>query len=237
MNQKYLYLIVDLTAISLPFIFSFHPKANFSKKWKYLWPAILLPAIFFLIWDEWFTRMGVWGFNREYLTGIYVFSLPIEEILFFICIPYACVFTYEAVGYFSKKNYVERFAPSITLTLGVLLFVIAGLNFEKWYTSSAFFLCSIFLFYLRFVLKPSYLGKFYSTFLFILIPFFMVNGILTGTGLENPIVWYNDAENIGIRMGTIPIEDTFYGMLLLLINVVIFESRQIKKNQSVQQKS
>lgn len=229
MNSKYLYLVIDLASLSLPLLFSFYPKANFSKKWKYLWPAILLPATFFLIWDEWFTSMGIWGFNPQYLIGIYFFSLPLEEVLFFICIPYACVFTYEAVGYLSKKDYLERFAPSTTLILGVTLLLLAGFNIHRWYTTITFFLCSIFLMYLHFNLKPAYLGKFYLAFLFILIPFFLVNGILTGTGLENPIVWYNDAENLGIRIGTIPVEDTFYGMLLILMNVVIFERLQKKE--------
>lgn len=228
MNSKYLYLIIDLAAVSLPFLFSFHPKANFSKKWKYLWPAILLPGVFFLIWDEWFTRMGIWGFNPEYLTGIYLYSLPIEEILFFICIPYACVFSYEAVGYFSKNKFQRSTANKITPIL-ILLFIIVGtINIQHWYTATTSLLSALFLLYVHFKLKPAYLTQFYITYLFILIPFFIVNGILTGTGIEGQVVWYNDTENLGLRLGTIPVEDVFYGMLLILMNVTLFEWLQAR---------
>ncbi|HRK53344.1 MAG TPA: lycopene cyclase domain-containing protein [Cyclobacteriaceae bacterium] len=228
MNSKYLYLIIDLAAVSLPFLFSFHPKANFSKKWKYLWPAILLPGVFFLIWDEWFTRMGIWGFNPEYLTGIYLYSLPIEEILFFICIPYACVFSYEAVGHFSKNKFQRSTANKITLIL-ILLFIIVGtINIQHWYTATTSLLSALFLLYIHFKLKPAYLTQFYITYLFILIPFFIVNGILTGTGIEGQVVWYNDTENLGLRLGTIPVEDIFYGMLLILMNVTLFEWLQAR---------
>ncbi|MEQ8363822.1 MAG: lycopene cyclase domain-containing protein [Cyclobacteriaceae bacterium] len=228
MNSKYLYLVIDLAAISLPFFFSFHPKANFSKKWKYLWPAILLPGAFFLVWDEWFTRMDVWGFNPVYLSGVYFFNLPIEEILFFICIPYACVFTYEAVGYFSKKDFSGATANKVTLILLVLLSIVAISNLNRWYTFSTALLCVLFLLYVHLKLKPSYLGKFYFTYLIILIPFFIVNGILTGTGIEDQVVWYDNTENLGLRIGTIPVEDVFYGMLLIFMNVTVFESLQAR---------
>lgn len=228
MNSKYLYLIIDLAAVSLPFLFSFHPQANFSKKWKYLWPAILLPGLFFLIWDEWFTRMGVWGFNPEYLTGIYLYSLPIEEILFFICIPYACVFSYEAVGHFSKNKFQRSTANKITPILILLLIIVGTINIQHWYTATTSLLSALFLLYIHFKLKPAYLTQFYITYLFILIPFFIVNGILTGTGIEGQVVWYNDTENLGLRLGTIPVEDIFYGMLLILMNVTLFEWLQAR---------
>lgn len=230
LSPAYLYLIIDLGAISLPLLFSFHPKISFHQKWKYVWPAILFPALPFLVWDALFTYMGVWGFNPKYLLGVHFFRLPVEEILFFICIPYACLFTYEAVKQLSARDYLQSHTKSITRILIVVLFLVGIFNFTRWYTSVTFISCSMFLFFILRSEVTGYLGKFYYAFLWILIPFFLVNGILTGTSLESPIVWYNDDENLGIRLLSIPLEDVFYGMLLILMNISIFERLQAKRS-------
>lgn len=220
---KYLYLVINFLSILFPLLFSFYPKANFSHKWKYLWPAILIPALIFIAWDNWFTGMGVWGFSSRYTTGVHILNLPIEEILFFISIPYACVFTYEAVNYFRKTDPLPQHGGSVNWVLIVGLLATGIKNSDRWYPAVTSISLALFLMFLVLVVKPAWLGRFYFAFIFILIPFFIVNGILTGTGLVEPVVWYNNQENLGIRMGTIPIEDTFYGMLLILMNVSIFE--------------
>jgi lycopene cyclase domain-containing protein len=223
LNPKYLYLTLNIASILFPFLFSFYPKANFSKKWKYLWVAILIPAVVFIAWDEFLTTLSVWGFNPKYVTGIYIGSLTLEEILFFICIPYACVFTYEALKYLVKEDYFAKQQKNISIILILALFLVGVFNLDKWYTSVTFLSLAVYLSILEFVVKSKFLSRFYFAFLFILIPFFIVNGILTGTGLDEPVVRYNNDENLGIRMLTIPVEDTFYGMLLLVMNVSIFE--------------
>lgn len=221
--MNYLYLLVDLSAISIPLLFSFHPRILLYKQWAYVWPAILIATVLFCIWDSYFTKIGVWGFNPSYVSGLYFFHLPIEEILFFICIPYACVFTYFCFGIFLGENFKVRFEKQISMTFILLAITGAIIFHDRLYT---FYTCvglSVFLSYLQFWGKVKWLSLFYYSHMFLLIPFFIVNGILTGTGPEKPVVWYNDLENVGVRIVTIPVEDIFYGLLMLLLNVFLFE--------------
>jgi len=104
------------------------------------------------------------------------------------------------------------------------MLLITGIIFwHKAYTATTFISLSIFLFVLKYYFKVSWLQQFFTIYPLLLIPFFIVNGILTGTGLEHPVVLYNDSENLGIRLLTIPVEDIFYGMELLLLNIFFNE--------------
>ena len=53
----------------------------------------------------------------------------------------------------------------------------------------------------------------------------VVNGILTGTGINEEVVWYNAEHFMGFRLLTVPVEDFFYGFLLILLNVIVFEKK------------
>jgi lycopene cyclase domain-containing protein len=62
-----------------------------------------------------------------------------------------------------------------------------------------------------------------------LVPFTIVNGVLTGFGISGEIVWYNDSQNLGIRLSTIPIEDFAYAFSMILSVLYLFEIFKKKK--------
>jgi lycopene cyclase domain-containing protein len=222
-SNIYLYLLINLFSVALPVIYSFHKKIRFSREWFYFFASNIPVAAFFIFWDSIFTNLKIWGFNPEYVSGIYFFSLPVEEILFFICIPFASLFTLHVLKVSFKDFHIkEKILNRITPILCLILFVAALIFHNKAYSLYAFLTSSVTLF-LVWWYKRSLLSHFYLMFLIILIPFFIVNGILTGTGIEGEVVWYNDAENLGIRMGTIPFEDIFYGFSLLLMNTALMD--------------
>jgi lycopene cyclase domain-containing protein len=222
MNEKYTYLLVDFFCIIFPLIFSFTSKFDFYRHWKSFAIPCLLVALFFIIWDIVFTWLGVWSFSDKYTIGIKLINLPIEEVLFFICIPYACGFSYYCFKKYFKFEKLNKFVNWFYLFLSVALLVVGLLNLNQLYTSVTFILLGSVLLYLVYK-KTSYLPVFFVCYLFILIPFFISNGVLTGSFIDRVVVSYNENHNLGIRMLTIPFEDTFYGMLLLLLNTAGFE--------------
>jgi lycopene cyclase domain-containing protein len=218
-----LYLFVDLLSLSVPLLFSFHPKIQFHKTWRSLFPALILTAILFLIWDALFTARGVWGFNEKYITGIRLGNLPLEEILFFICIPYACVFTYYCLNRFYTIKWQERMKAVFPAAVAAILLAIGIFHINQLYTSVTFISTGILILVFKYLFNVQWLDKYFTVYLVLLVPFFIVNGILTGSGLQEPVVWYNDEENLGIRLFTIPVEDIFYGFEMILLNIFFYE--------------
>lgn len=213
--QTYTYWLVLLGSFIVPFVCSFYPKKPFYKVWKHLFPALFLTGIFFVVWDHYFTVNGVWGFNDHYICGFKVLSLPIEEVLFFIIIPYCCVFIYEAMDYYLGEPAIPKgVLTAINLALTGILAAVCLKNTEHAYTFTTSFFAVLLLLILLF-LRVRFMARFYRAFLVSLIPFFIVNGILTSL----PVVVYNDSENLGIRLYTIPADDLIYSFLLLLMTI------------------
>ncbi|WP_230477869.1 lycopene cyclase domain-containing protein [Faecalibacter bovis] len=97
------------------------------------------------------------------------------------------------------------------------------MNFDKTYTLVTAILTTLTIIYLHLITRTPWIGQASLIYSILMLGFFPVNGILTGTGLENPIVNYNPNEFLNFRIGTIPIEDAVYGYSLFLWNIYFFK--------------
>lgn len=102
-NPKWEYLLVLLVCGFLPFLFfCFHPRINLRQNWRLLVISLLFSAIPFFIWDYFATLFGHWQFNKDFILGVYIFNLPLEEVLFFFVIPFCCHFIWNIINNFQS---------------------------------------------------------------------------------------------------------------------------------------
>lgn len=219
------YLILDCIALFPVLALSYDKWVKFIKLWPIALKSIALVGVVFIVWDIWFTVYGVWEFNPEFLIGLNIINLPIEEWLFFLVIPWVCAFIMHTFHvhfgkWIAKLNLIPLYYILLTA-------VIVGFfsNFGAYYTTVNFALGMVVLL-THIITWPKYtLNLFMLTYLTHLIPFYLINGVLT----SDPVVIYNNAENLSIRVGTIPIEDFIYSYNL--IGMVAILMRWFKRNQ------
>jgi lycopene cyclase domain-containing protein len=79
-------------------------RTNVLRRARRLVLTMIPGVVLFMIWDMYAVSQGHWYFNTDRIMGIYLpAGVPLEELLFFIVIPFASVLTLEAVR--SVKNW------------------------------------------------------------------------------------------------------------------------------------
>lgn len=216
------YALILFFTVIICFVASFDRRLQFHRYFGVFLRAALIVAIPFIIWDAWFTARGVWWFNTDYTLGWRIAGLPIEEILFFICIPFSCVFTYFAFDKFFDWRALSAFNNIIVFVVVVVCAVVALANYDKIYTMLTAIVTIFTLLFLHFIARVPWISKATAIYGILMLGFFPVNGVLTGTGLASPIVNYNPNDFLGIRMLTIPVEDAVYGYAQFLLVLYFF---------------
>lgn len=211
-----------LLSLAGPLAYSFVRPVSYYKKWFAVVMASLAMMVLFIPWDMVFTELGVWWFNPHYITGTYIASLPVEEWLFFIIIPFACVFVYDILNHYLPMRLSSRAVRLLYGVFGLLCMVLAVVYQTRLYTVTAASLASILAFFTVWR-NPEWAGKYIRLYLLVWLPFLIVNGALTGVLTDGAIVNYNPEENMGLRIMTIPVEDGIYNFSMLYLVVGFYE--------------
>lgn len=226
--MKFTYALILFFTVIICLIASFDRRIKFNQHFSAFLKAAIVVAIPFIAWDVYFTAKGVWWFNTDYTMGLNIAGLPLEEMLFFIFIPFSCVFTFYTIDKYYKWNVLSGFNNILVFVSVIVLSVVALLNTDKIYTLVTAVVTIATLIYLHFIARSEWITKASVVFTILMLGFFPVNGILTGSFIENPIVNYNPNDFLGIRMFTIPIEDAVYGYSQFLLVLYFFKQFQRK---------
>lgn len=203
---------------------TFEKNLKFYKNLPAVFTSILIVGSAYIAWDIVATERGDWGFNPEFLSGIYLLNLPLEEVLFFVTVPYGIIFLYETAHYYLRDRQIVYYCNLYTYT--ALFFAVASLAFiDQYYTMYSLLFAALFFVTAK-LLNPSLLKSrlYWQFILFTYIPFFVVNYFLTSL----PIVTYGQQAIWGIRITTIPVEDFFYSFSMLSFNLLFYKTAKEK---------
>jgi lycopene cyclase domain-containing protein len=231
--SSFTYLAIDLLIITGPLLYSGDKRLRYYRYYPAVGLSILIVGAIYITWDVVVTAWGEWSFNRRYVTGIHVLNLPLEEVLFFITVPYSCLFVYEAVLYYAKSGSVGIRRMTFFFLVGALIGT--GLMFfHQGYTMKALLSCGLFLACAMATNRDLIENRRYWMWLAICyVPFLLVNLVLTAL----PVVQYNQDAIWGGRFVTIPFEDFFYNFSMLsfyLLFYVLFKER-LRLGDTIQQ--
>lgn len=227
--MPYTYILINFFTVIICFLASFDGRIQFNRFFGKFLLSSTIVAVPFIAWDIWFTAKGVWWFDLNYTLGIKIAGLPVEEWLFFYCIPFSCVFTYYCFEKFYTLAWAGALNNLIVFTSVIVLSVVGLLYYERIYTLLTVIVTVFTLCYLHFIAQKEWIGRASLVYLVLMPGFFAVNGILTGSLIPSPVVNYNPGEFLGIRMGTIPVEDAVYGYSQFLLNIYFF--KKITENE------
>jgi lycopene cyclase domain-containing protein len=213
-----LYVLLDLLILAAPVALSFDRKVRYMRRWPAVLGSALLIVVAYGIWDAWMSFRGDWSFNPRYAGQLRLFWLPPGEWLFFLAVPFSCLFIYEVVrAYLPEKQW--RVHPAWWLPPITALLALAVVFRQQNYTSTVLISAAVFLAYAA-VLLPGLLGSrhFWLALLLTYVPFLVFNGLLTAL----PVVLYSPRAIWGVRLYTIPLEDFFFSFSMLGFSVLSY---------------
>ena len=96
-------MLVLLIAGAVPFFLSFFPPLRFYEHFRALVYSISLIVLIFVSWDIFAVWRSHWYFDPYSVWDFRFFNLPVEEVFFFVIIPFCCIFTWEVILYIKSK--------------------------------------------------------------------------------------------------------------------------------------
>lgn len=221
-QMRWEYFLFNLLIVAGPIIGGFFYKKRSLPSWSAMLMVVLAVAFPFWIWDHLVTDI-FWSFNQKYILGLTLGNLPLEEVLFFLTVPSACLFLWVNIKKMIKG---EVGLKLFDILMGLLLlWALYWIENFAWYSVIVFLILPVGYYGLR----NNDLLKQKSFWVMMILALFLT-GIFNGYLTARPVVTYESKYKSNINIGTVPLEDFAYGLILVGANVALYEKWNKRRN-------
>jgi len=218
-SKMFAYLTSDLIILIIALLFSFNKKIKFYENFFAYLFSVSIVSTSYLIWEILSVNRGDLSFSATQTTKFYIFKLPIEELLFFLIVPYVVILIYEVANSYRQEKIIN-FTKNHSFLVAIAFFLLAFIFIKHNFTFVNLLLISL-VFYLNTIFKYQILNKsniwFTNSIIFIpLIIFFYFKVSL-------PMIFINPMTVIGLKVIKIPIEYFFYSFSMVSLWIICYE--------------
>ncbi len=209
--MSWVYTLFNLAVLVPCVVISVVRKQGPLQNKKALLAGYASVSALFIIWDILAARAGHWFFSDTYTLAYRFLGLPIEEIAFFITVPFGCMLVWDALP--KEKFTMTRVQYRLLLgAIGLSGSILAVFGWENGYSRTAGLAVLLVLGVLVWAQPRLVTAKRFWYFQLSTLGLFLIcNLFLTAL----PVITYNDAAKTSWHILTIPIEDLFYNFALL----------------------
>lgn len=216
--HNYVYFIFNIIVLAPVVILSIVTDVKPQKNWRGLLLAYLFVSLPFVVWDIWAASAGHWGFNGKYILPGQLLGLPFEEILFFFTVPFAMMYVWGVINKHVTNKKIKIVWPSVfLLAIATISLVLTVVYWPNGYTRSAMLATMLSLIFIVWSGLAKSL-RFWVFQMVLLAIFVVFNSILTAL----PVITYGENSIIGLRVGTIPLEDFWFNFALINLFLVVY---------------
>lgn len=222
------YLLFDLAILAVPFLLGASRFAWFYDRLGVALRATLVVAVPFVAWDAAVAGRH-WWFNPQHVLGVGAFGLPVEELLFFLAVPLACLFTWEKLlGGDRARGRPDAALGGLPLRwlyplvwAAIPLGIVAAAQGLEYTGYALVALGTVALLDHALGVGLLVVPRALAYFGVVLLLTVACNGYLTA----RPVVLYGEAYQLGVRLYTIPLEDFVYGLALVWGATLLYQRR------------
>lgn len=210
-----------LLAIFVPVaLISFLTPISRYRKYRPLIISIAVVAPVYIIWDQLAVIFGTWKFDSSHVIGIFFFHLPVEEVAFFLVVPFSTLLIFEVIRSHIREKISVRNMEIVSSIIIILLIMLGLFNISRSYTSIASFFAaasiSIGIVFDRQLMTSVSLWIYIAISY---IPFVFFDHLM----VTLPVFTYGKGAIIGLRIADIPVEEFLYVFSLLLSYAIVYD--------------